>query len=720
MQFFHSMSMVLSLIPYFLFPYTIRAGPLSTVSLLPGIAEVVPPCAQSCVKSLIAQNFPACRQQQNINCLCTNNSISGLTIGEEALSCLASTCPSDIFNAAAIPVYEVCQGVPGFQPMTHSIITATQSSFTSVIADSHVQTTLLNETSSTSALPSSISTQSPITTSSASVNNATTSTTCTSLFTSSSTSISSVDVPPIIPKTTTSITASASVPSSPSSTLFTASSASSSATPAANHVLTKPQIAGVTVAGAGAAAISFGILFFIFCRRRRHNSNKRNSGSSFGGGEIIESQQGSPNIPTVVASNLEDGYRSRNLPMNNSSQTYAASAASNESRWSTWPSGVESEGTRAALNPAYGSPHTSTTTRRTNSQLLPDKPSYSLYPSPLRIKPPISPLLPVAGSAGIGQRTRTPLTKPSPRGRNSSDTSQVHLQHGRFNEQFSPTDPFIDPQSHSSTSSNAKQIGKFSPSQLPPPNALNRAPWNRSVETIRKPVPARQSLSATKSQPLSDRSQLGLGIGTSADSSRSLGLASSEVLPSSGIPPPRFAPRKKSNRRRPPTHFSMDSDTSFEDAGDNDEIPGHHQVLSPVKERSPSGQVRYPRIPGSEYPVAQHQTSLGSPTRRPRRPRVQVELNPLRDKSLPRPPVPLDNPASLHAKRRGDQKASELAQELRDHEVGEDELRQTAKWKILVSPGLEGIKDAGTPTTFGSPRTARSGDWNGQPWRREA
>lgn len=226
---------------------------------------------------------------------------------------------------------------------------------------------------------------------------------------------------------------------------------------------------------------------------------------------------------------------------------------------------------------------------------------------------------------------------------------------------------------------------------------------------MRKPVPARQSLSAPRSHPLLNRSQPGLGIGMSTGSPRSQGLASSDLLPSSDTRPLRSASRRKSNRRRPPTHFSMDSDTSFEDAGDDGEMPEHHHVLSPVSERSPPGQVRYPKIPGSVVPLTQHQPSLGSPTRS-RRPRVQVELNPSRDKSLPRAPGPLGNPASLLAKRRGDHTASELAQELRNREIGEDELRQTARWKILVSPRVEGIKTTGTSNNFGSPRTVKSAE----------
>ena len=722
MQFCHSMSIVLSLVPYFLFPYMIRAGPLSTVSLAPDLTGVVPPCAQSCVKSLISQNFPTCRQQRDLDCFCTNNSVSGLTLGEEALSCLASTCSFDVLNAQAIPVYEVCQGVPGFKSMTHTILTATQSSFTSVSAKSHIVTSSLNDTSSTSTAPSSTSTQSAGTVTPTNTTTAIATPFGSASVTSSSSSFASINTSSIIPKPTAFTTTSASVPSTASSTQSLAVPTSSPAAPAASPVLTKPQIAGVTVAGAGAAAISFGILFFIFCRRRRRqNPNKRNSGSSFGGDEIIENQRGSLRSSTAIVGNPERDDQSRSLPANVPSRTPAVPATGHEGRWSIWPSALESEGIGASVGSTRGSeavhdsPHTSTTTRRTNSQLLPDKPSYSLYPSPLRIKTPISP---IAGSAGVGQRTRTPLTKPSPRGRNSSDTSQAYLQYGRFNEQVSPMDPFVDPQPRSSPSTQRRPKGQFSPSQLPPPIALNHGPWTRSAETIRKPVPARQSLSAPRSQPLLTRSQPGLGIGTSTGSPRSLGLASSDVLPSSDPLSSKFVPRRKSSRRRPPTHFSMDSDTSFEDAGDEDEIPGHRQVLSPVTERSPPSQVRYPQIPGSVVPIAQHQPSLGSPTRRPRRPRIQVELNPLQDKSLPRPPLPLDNPASLLAKRRGDQKASELAEGLRNREVGEDELRQTAKWKILVSPGLEGIKDAGTPTTFGSPRTAKSGDWTGQPWTR--
>ena len=399
----------------------------------------------------------------------------------------------------------------------------------------------------------------------------------------------------------------------------------------------------------------------------------------------MESREGSRRASAVMASSPEHVDRSRDLPTSVTHQTHAAPTTSDGSRWDLWARGVNSEEIGAAVDPqrasdaAHDSPQVSTTSRRTDSQLLPDKPTYSLYPSPLRIKTQMSPASPIAGSVTM------PLTRPPPRGRNSSDTSQVHLQRGRFNEQFSPSDPFVDPYTSSPPSTHAKQQDQVAPTQHPYPNMLDYESRARLTEITRKPVLARYSLSAPRSQPLLNQSQPGLENGISTSAPRSQGLASSDLVPSSEIRSQRPAPRRKSNRRRPPTHFSMDSDTSFEDAGDDEEMPGQHHVLSPVAESSSRGQVRYPRIPGSTVPLTTHQPFLGSPTR-PRRPRGQVELNPLRDKSLPRVPAPLYDPASLLAKRRGDQKASELAEELRRTPKPRDRRRGASANDNIESP----------------------------------
>ena len=714
MQFVHSMSMVLFLVSYLLLPVSIRAGPVSTVSLSPSLASAIPSCAQSCVNSTITQNFPTCQHQQDLNCLCTNNAVSGLTLGEQALACLASTCPFDVFNAESVVVYEVCQGIQNSKPMTHSVLTATQSSVPTVSPNSNVQSSSPNDSSSVPSTFTSTNIQPSSTSSRSSTTTAVIAATDRTFISSSSSSVSSDNLSPIIPRPTTSTSTSATIQSPVTSTHSAASLASSSAVPAGSPVLTNSQIAGVTIGCAGAAAISLGLLLFFICRRRRRrDSKKRNSGSSFGGDKIIESQQASRRNSAIMPSSPEHVNRSGTLTTNLVPQTRAAPTTNDESRWTTWPRSLDTEEMGVTVNPGLevvdDSPHVSTTSRRTHSQLLPDKPTYSLYPSPLRIKTQMSPISPIAGSTDLG-KTVSPFTRPSHRGRNSSDTSQIHLQRGRFNEQFSPQDPFVDPQTGPRPSTHARQQGLVSPSRLPYPNALNYGPWTRSAETIRKPVPARQSLSAPRSQPLLNRSQPGLDSGISTGSPRSRGVPSSDLLPSSNPRPQRSIPRRKSNRRRPSTYFSMNSDTSFEDAGDNEQMPGQHHALSSAAEPSYPGLVRYPRIPGSVVPINKSQHSLGSPPR-PRRPRVQLELNPSLDKSLPRAPAPLDHPASLLAKRRGNERATELAQELRNREIGEDERRQTAKWKILVSPGLEGIKDAGTPTTFGSPRTGKSGEW---------
>lgn len=81
------------------------------------------------------------------------------------------------------------------------------------------------------------------------------------------------------------------------------------------------------------------------------------------------------------------------------------------------------------------------------------------------------------------------------------------------------------------------------------------------------------------------------------------------------------------------------------------------------------------------------------------------------NKALPIVIERFDRSDSLLSKRRGEEKASEMAKELQQKSDCDSYARRTAKWKILVSPGLEGIEHAGTPTTFGSPRTVKSGDW---------
>ena len=136
MQFFHSISMAFflgSFLHFLLIPWTL-AGPVSMGSLTPTLAQVIPICAQGCLESFIASNFPSssCGTPSDFGCLCVSNSTSGLTIGEGGLECLFSACPDyDFDNTIALNVYEVCADVRGAKPNTHSTLTATSTTFIS-------------------------------------------------------------------------------------------------------------------------------------------------------------------------------------------------------------------------------------------------------------------------------------------------------------------------------------------------------------------------------------------------------------------------------------------------------------------------------------------------------------------------------------------------------------------------------------------------------------
>ncbi|KAL9129006.1 MAG: hypothetical protein Q9217_002440 [Psora testacea] len=289
---------------------------------------------------------------------------------------------------------------------------------------------------------------------------------------------------------------------------------------------------------------------------------------------------------------------------------------------------------------------------RTNSQLLPDKPTYSLFPPPLRTGPngrrTSQTLRPQPNNCYRPDKS-SPMTGPSfP---SSMDTSQVHLQEGSTNRSLS--DPFYE-------------TPKGSPSQ-----GYRGVPWTNPLTTVGKPLPAHPPPNARGLRPVSPRSQR-------ANLSRP-------------YPPPpleqHYPPaierrhsrkntaRKKSNSSSQYTRFSNGSETSFEDA-DEDVLPPPKSALSPVAEvRSPpqdSSKISYPTVP------------------------MSASESPTRIINRPGPPY---RSGSLLAKRRGEGKAAELARGISSNDV-----RRSAKWKILVSPGLEPL-DGSNP---GSPQTSRS------------
>ena len=696
------MSMAFSLgsfLHFLLIPWTL-AGPASTESLPPSLAQTIPTCAQGCLESFISSNFPSssCGTHPTFGCLCVTSSTSGLTIGEGGLECLFSTCPDyDFDNTVALQVYEVCAGVQGAMPNTHSTLTATSTIVASVTK--HVQATPTNSnissfsSSSRSTFPSASSVAFG---SNTAITTATTSPSPVSKVTSpldyarSTNAVSGGVGPSTTPTAVTKITT--------SSTSSNAAATSSSAVPApvaaAKPVLTHPQIAGVTVACVGAAIIGFGFCFICFCLRRKHS--KRKSGWSFGGDKIIDSEETTPDMAAINARQFE------HHPQPSSPPTVVAAppprrelrlvtpSTSSDDGWKQYQRGMNTEEDIAlavhpppskSLNHSPIDPSTPAS-HRTSSQLLPDKPTYSLFPPPLRVTPRNSSApagLRPSGSTAQRQGN-SPYLKYSPRFPSNMDTSQAHLQPGS-SRQRSLSDPFYDDFNRSSPP-DVNQYVQGSGSSRPVPSNYPGA-WTTPNGIVRKPVPPLQSPSARGLRSASSKSQLPSPL---------------RAYPS---PPPidqhYLAAIERSHSRKDPrrkqstsssklTRFSNGSETSFEDA-DEDEA---RNFLSPVAEHPalrspPRNGITYPSIPIS---------AAESPTR----------IAPLRTPAKPALPTRSD---SLLANRLGEQKAREIASRLQGTHPGVNEdIKKTAKWKILVSPGLDNLESSGSPQSVrGNERT---------------
>lgn len=704
------MSMAFSLgpFPYFLLiPWTL-AGPASMGSLTPILAQVIPTCAQGCLDSFIASNFPSssCGTPPDFNCLCVSSSVSGLTIGEGGLECLFSKCPNYEFNnSIALSVYEVCTAVQGAKPNTHSTLTATLVTVASTTGGVRATPTSSNNFRYSSNSVSNISG-----TSSAPFGTSTVIATATGSPSPSPQSVSSLDrarttnaasdgvgitsTPATIPTSSTSL-----------SVAVTSSSAIAAAATAAKPALTKPQIAGVTVAGVGAAAIAFGLCFLFFCLRRKRS--KRHSDWSFGGDKIIDSQETTPDMAAMGAREFENHPQPIippaivDAPAPRREIRIVTPATSSDDGWNRYQRSMNPEDEIAlavhrppprSLNHSPIDPITPAS-YRTSSQLLPDKPTYSLFPPPLRVTPRNS-------SAPAGFKPSKPnapgqgdssYAKYSPRFPSNMDTSQANLQPGS-SRQRSMSDPFYDNWNRSPPSNVYPYVQATQPrspgSSRPVPSNYPGA-WINSNGVVRKPVPALQSPSARGLQPAPSRTQ-------------------QPSLPKPYPPQPpieqhylatiershsRKDPRRKQiNSSSKVTRFSNGSETSFEDA-DEDEAPATRKFLSPVAEspalRSPprSG-ITYPSIPIS---AAESPTRTPPPKGTPARPELPTRSE------------------SLLTKRLGETKAREIAGRLQGTHPGvNDDVRNTAKWKILVSPGLNNLESSGSPhSARGNGRTRR-------------
>ena len=649
----------------------IWAGPLSTESLTPHLAAVIPSCAQTCVESFVAENYQTvCGPPPNFDCLCVNITPSGFTIGEGSLECLVSGC-EDYTEKQAVDIYAACAGVPDARPNTHAILTAVATSIVSqTITTPYPTQTNSNILSSRSHISSSISSTSASSTAFGTNSVRTTAT---------SSSVHSSIFP--LPSDTTTPTTTPTATSE-----FSTSSAKATATPAATHILTKPQIAGIAVASIGATALILGLCFiFLFFRKKR--LQKRYTASSFGGGKVMEnSLESTPDLAADSTGDFERHDQPRAElppPMPRGPLRLVTPNVSSEDGWNHYQRSMDTEDIGLAVGPpvrnstAGPSPKSPTSNRTTDSHLLPDKPTYSLFPSPLKINRNSVP-----GQGGRPPRVdtskpaRPPSTGPPHQFSDIIDnSSQSNIQRRADSRApLTQSDPFFN-------SCSPPEIDPFYQANGPAVHPAFRIPPQLSpTDGARRPIPAHQSPSAR---------------GLSTSSCRTV----PPNLPQDYAPPGLFEQHsrdpidnsykrkhfanKKSESSRPLTHgtfFSEDSDaTSIEE--DSDDEPEHRGVrarstLSPVAE---SPHLRSP-FQRQDLPVS----TSASPMRYP----TSVE-----QRSQPQP---------LSTRRLGEQRAREIAGRL------ETQVQPSAKWKVLVSPGLKPLGNSESPASPSASDTGRT------------
>lgn len=743
---------------YFLsfYPQLGLAGQLFTGFLSPSIAQVIPTCAQDCVASFLAEDYPdTICSQKDLDCVCKINSLSGFTLGEGSLRCVVSACLSTNTTEDSVAAYYICSGINGARSMTHGTITATvptrrtipATPVTSALSQSPL--TSQSSTPSTSFLPFTTTLSSSTSTTLTSLPSRTSDT-----FSSTITPITTASGSPPLPPPTSMSSSTSTItritlasgsprPRNTSTSSSTVQSKSTSSAPStgisptataiaavAKPILSKPQIAGVTVAAVVSLLAVCALIFFKFCFRRRRNGRDRGSSfcSSFGDNKTNISRPSSPGPYHAIGGNAEHGNRPGDLARVDAQDAGPGNPRIVEgtpaSYWRRSP--VRAEEIGIALGspammqaPVLDETPKSIKSHRTISQLLPDKPIYSLYPAPLRINHLNTPTSPVGavvpGAAGIGRRGATPLSKPAPLGNKSSDISPPSFQRNFSNLRPSASDPYLDSRSGRSASAYSRQGRQRGPPKdpirdLPHPEILNYGQWTQSLDSLQKPVPAQQSTSAhTLNQQRAAYDSISPGnyigpseSGSSTQPTRQLSIPR-KPLPRQ--PPPRRI-------RRPLTRYSSASETSFEDAGDDDDMSRVQAFLSPVAgsyaRRSSRGHGGPLRPPVSAYSRYQRLEPVSPTPKSPHRRQPPPLITPATDPRLlknmlkPLPEVPesdiSDSSTPLMGKRRADVRVPRGPRpNPNESPRGETELTKSAKWKILVSPGLQGLDNVGAP-----------------------
>ncbi|ORY68794.1 uncharacterized protein BCR38DRAFT_138846 [Pseudomassariella vexata] len=253
--------------------------------LVSQVSAFIPDCAQDCVESFIELNFlsTACGASPSLQCLCSQHTQTGFTIGEGAVQCIVASdqlgyCRTGEVDATVVSkAYKMCSGQVSALPNTHPTLSATLVVPTSGTGIIIIETPTSTRTlvSATQSMSNSVS------------------------RTYSASPVSTAIVPTTF--TTSRITSTQSAPPSPSSSSTTAAATATTdpqptgASAPAPAKLATAQIVGISVGVAGAIGLALLAIFLARRVRRRQYpefyddgffpmDEKRNS-SSLGGVE---------------------------------------------------------------------------------------------------------------------------------------------------------------------------------------------------------------------------------------------------------------------------------------------------------------------------------------------------------------------------------------------------------------------------------------------------
>ncbi|KIW74058.1 hypothetical protein Z517_12468 [Fonsecaea pedrosoi CBS 271.37] len=346
----------------------LRARQTSTNTCLPpSLLAVTPSCAVACIQQFASQNYPGatCANTSDIEYLCAQSNISGLTIGEGAVQCVVSVCIAD--DQEDVEVYGVCNSVPGAQPRTARTITAT------IIGPSTTTSTAMESLPATIGNPTSTMEVSTIVMA--------TDTPTWMMVTSEAWPTSAGSLAPTENPTNTMVDQTTRG-STESSTTSGAAAVPEQATPRSG--LSTTQIAGIAIGGAATIAIVVGLLILSFWMRKRRQMHRRSQRRS----RLIEPSP--PANPQSFEKQTQPTLGNLGtLPTvsNTPGRFYAPQQPTEEKRRSFWRKSIRPEEIGIAVSPKMPGEHSpvSASSQQSFSRLLPEVPPAVLWPAPLDI-----------------------------------------------------------------------------------------------------------------------------------------------------------------------------------------------------------------------------------------------------------------------------------------------------------------------------------------------